>query len=108
MDEEYLAAVLDVVADIPAGRVMTYGGIAEVVREHLGRGGPRQVGAAMALAGGAVPWWRVVAASGAPPMRLRRDALARLRAEGCPVSGTDETARVRLRAAVWWPAPDLG
>jgi alkylated DNA nucleotide flippase Atl1 len=50
--EEYAAAVLDVVRRIPAGRAMTYGLIAEIVGERLGRGGPRQVGSVLAGSGG--------------------------------------------------------
>ncbi len=103
MDDDYLEAVLDVVAAIPAGRVMTYGGIAEVVRERLGRGGPRMVGQVMARAGGGVPWWRVVNAAGSPPARHRGTALAHLRAEGAPLTTGDDEARVVLRTAVWWP-----
>ncbi|HEY0772933.1 MAG TPA: MGMT family protein, partial [Nocardioidaceae bacterium] len=38
--EEYVERVLAVVEQIPPGRVMSYGAIAEV----LGVGGPRQVG----------------------------------------------------------------
>jgi alkylated DNA nucleotide flippase Atl1 len=49
--EEYAAAVLDVVRRIPSGRAMTYGLIAEIVGETLGRGGPRQVGSVMAGSG---------------------------------------------------------
>ena len=58
--EEYVERVLAVVEQIPAGRVMSYGSIAEVV----GVGGPRQVGKVMSLEGGGVPWWRVVHADG--------------------------------------------
>lgn len=110
MDEEYLEAVLDVVATIPAGRAMTYGTVADVVHDLLGRGGPRQVGRVMARAGGDVPWWRVVNASGDPPARLREEAVRRLRAEGCPLTD-DERAeqprpRVVLRRALWWPDDD--
>lgn len=101
VDEEYLEAVLDVVAAIPAGRVMTYGTIAEELRDALGRGGPRQVGTVLSRAGSGVPWWRVVNASGLPPAFKRSDALAVLRSEGCSLS-TDGT-RVRLRDALWWP-----
>ncbi|WP_225754030.1 MGMT family protein [Actinotalea sp. Marseille-Q4924] len=101
MDEEYLEAVLDLVAAIPAGRVMTYGTIAEEVGGVLRRGGPRQVGAVLSRAGSGVPWWRVVNASGLPPAFKRADALAVLRSEGCPLSADD--ARVRLRDALWWP-----
>ncbi|WP_369371646.1 MGMT family protein [Promicromonospora sp. Populi] len=49
--EEYAAAVLDIVRRIPSGRAMTYGLIAEIVGEQLGRGGPRQVGSVLAGSG---------------------------------------------------------
>lgn len=108
MDEEYLEAVLDVVAEIPPGRAMTYGTIAEVVGDALGRGGPRQVGHVLARAGSGVPWWRVVNAAGLPPAFKRAEAIRMLRDEGCPLveprDGADDAgARVRLREALWWP-----
>ncbi len=106
MDVEYVEAVLDVADRVPPGRATTYGLIAEVLRERLGRGGPRMVGQAMARAGGAVPWWRVVNASGEPPAAYRGDAVRRLRAEGCPLTGPGDDARVLLRTAVWWPGAD--
>jgi len=93
--------VLDLVERIPAGRAMTYGLVAEVLAERLGRGGPRQVGHVLAGSGGAVPWWRVVNASGAPPTAYAHEALDRLRAEGAPLSA--DGTRVALRRAVWWP-----
>ncbi len=110
MDGDYLEAVLDLVERIPPGRVMTYGTIAEVLHDELGRGGPRQVGQVLSRAGSGVPWWRVVNASGLPPAFKRAEALAVLRAEGCPVSD-DERAeapepRVVLRRALWWPDED--
>lgn len=112
MDEDYLEAVLDVVVLIPRGRVMTYGTIAEVVGDQLGRGGPRQVGQVLARAGSDVPWWRVVNAAGRPPRALRSRALAALRSEGCPLSDDGEAddvdARVVLRRAVWWPGDPEG
>ena len=101
IDDAYLGEVLEVVGTIPPGRVMTYGAIAEVVGDRLGRGGPRQVGHVMARAGGGVPWWRVVNAAGAPPEHLAREALTRLAAEGCPL--TPDGARVRVRVAAWYP-----
>jgi alkylated DNA nucleotide flippase Atl1 len=109
MDDDYLEAVLDLVDAIPPGRVMTYGTIAEVVHEQLGRGGPRQVGTVLSRAGSGVPWWRVVNASGLPPAFKRTEALAVLRSEGCPLSddgaADDVEARVVLRRALWWPTP---
>lgn len=107
MDEEYLAAVLDVVLEVPPGRATTYGTVAAALHADLGRGGPRQVGAVLALAGSAVPWWRVVDASGRPPARHRTTAVARLRADGCPLTGEPGAERVHLRAALWVPdAPE--
>lgn len=97
MDEHYLDAVLETVAAIPTGRVMTYGDIAVVVGRELERGGPRQVGLVLRRAGSGVPWWRVINAAGLPPAHKRAQALALLRAEGCPMS--DDGDRVRLRVA---------
>lgn len=107
MDDAYLEAVLDVVAAIPPGRVMTYGTIAEVVADRFeatgerARGGPRQVGQVMARAGADVPWWRVVNASGEPPARHRQRALAELRAEAAPLVA--DGTRVAVRRAIWFP-----
>ncbi len=110
MDDDYAESVLEVVRTIPAGRVMTYGLIAEVVLDRQAaaglpaRGGPRQVGQVLAHGGAEVPWWRVVDVSGRPPARLRVEALARLRVEGVGTgSGGD---RVVVRAAIWWPDAD--
>ena len=86
-------AVLDVVARIPAGKVMTYGDVAE----YLGQGSPRTVGAVMAKHGHEVAWQRVVQASGRPAEPLVEKALALLRDEGCPVRGE----RVVLAEARW-------
>ena len=110
MDEEYLETVLDVVGLVPPGRVMTYGTVAEVVADVLAagggrpRGGPRQVGRVLSLAGSGVPWWRVVTAGGRPPEAHAGRALARLRAESTPL--TADGQRVAVRPALWWPDPD--
>lgn len=101
--DDYLEAVLDLVAQVPPGHVVTYGSVAEVLRERLGVGGPRQVGSVLARAGGDAPWWRVVNAAGRPPLPYRREAIERLRAEGCPLAGDGADARVVLRRALWWP-----
>jgi alkylated DNA nucleotide flippase Atl1 len=94
-DSDFVELVLDVVEEIPPGRVMTYGDIAEL----LGRGGPRQVGAAMSQHGAAVPWWRVIRADGRPARGLEDAALRRLIAEDCPV----RNGRVQLSTARWTP-----
>ncbi|MFE7760252.1 MGMT family protein [Streptomyces sp. NPDC057438] len=99
---EYAERVLEVADLIPPGRVMTYGDVAE----WLGEGGPRQVGRAMALYGGAVAWWRVVRSDGVllPGHELR--ALDRYRVEGTPLREASRTAeghvpRVDMRRARW-------
>ena len=61
--DEYVEAVLSLVERIPAGRVTTYGAIADAV----GSRGPRSVGRVMSTYGGSVPWWRVVRADGSLP-----------------------------------------
>lgn len=78
---DYADRVLTAAERIPPGRVMTYGDIAGL----LGSGGPRQVGRAMALYGGAVPWWRVVRADGRPLPGHESRALEHYRAEGTPL-----------------------
>lgn len=79
--DDYAARVLDVVDSIPAGSVMSYGDVAEL----LGEGGPRQVGRVMALWGGGVAWWRVVHADGSLLAGHEQAALARYAAENTPL-----------------------
>jgi alkylated DNA nucleotide flippase Atl1 len=89
----FARAVLDVVARIPPGKVMTYGDVAD----YLGQGSPRTVGTVMAKHGHEVAWQRVVQASGRPAEPHLERALALLRAEGCPLRGE----RVILSQARW-------
>ena len=90
----YAERVLAVVAQIPRGRVLTYGD----VREWLGESSPRAVGVVLARHGHEVAWWRVVLADGTPAPVGRGEALERLRAEGVPLRGD---ARVDLDRARW-------
>lgn len=87
--------VLDLVATVPAGSVVTYGDVAEL----LGEGGPRQVGSVLAQYGSGVPWHRVLRADGTPPPALADRALPLLRAEGVPMRG--DGRRVDLARARW-------
>src|SRR3978361_1384861 len=87
--------VLDVVARIPAGKVMTYGDVAASV----GRGSGRTVGAVMSRHGHEVPWHRVVLSTGHPNPAGPVEALTRLRADDTPLLPGGE--RVDLRAARW-------
>ena len=87
--------VLDLVDQIPPGRVMAYSDVAEAI----GGGGPRHVGNALARFGSGVPWWRVLRADGTCAEVHADDQLARLRAEATPLVGR----RVDLSRARWSP-----
>lgn len=96
--------VWQVVNAIPAGRVATYGQIAQLAGVP-GPTGPRQVGYALAAlaAGGSVPWQRVINAAGfisarhSPGGSQQRDLLA---AEGVVF---DLAGRVDLHVHRWQP-----
>lgn len=75
--------VLACVEAIPAGRVMTYGDVAE----YVGSRSARMVGRVLALDGGSVPWHRVVRADGVLVPHLADEQRARLLAEGVRVVG---------------------
>jgi alkylated DNA nucleotide flippase Atl1 len=92
---EFAEAVLEVVATIPPGRVMTYGDVAAV----LGSRAARAVGNVMAWYGSDVPWWRVIRASGHAATGHEDRALEHFRAEGTPLVTTDDGYRVNLRLA---------
>jgi len=95
---DFAERVLEIVDLIPAGMVLTYGDIAEL----LGEGGPRQVGSVMSRYGSSVTWWRVIRASGEAPPDLQEEAVARWRAEGTPmVRGALAGRRVDMAMARW-------
>lgn len=104
MDEDYVEAVLSIVEQVPEGRATTYGLIAEVLHEALGRGGPRNVAAVMARYAGGVPWWRIVRADGSLPQVLADEARQEYLGEGTPLR---PSGVVDLEQAVWLP-PEPG
>ncbi|OHV30606.1 cysteine methyltransferase [Parafrankia colletiae] len=89
--------MLDTVARIPAGRVMTYGDVAE----YVGAGTARTVGTVLARFGDEddVPWHRVIRASGEPNPSAPAEALRRLQADGTPLGRSGD--RVDLARARW-------
>jgi alkylated DNA nucleotide flippase Atl1 len=89
--------VLDTVASIPPGRVLTYGDVAE----RVGSRGARAVGAALSRFGGGVPWWRVVRADGGLAPGHEREAAELLVAEGALVLPGPAGPRVDLTIARW-------
>lgn len=92
MTPEFVAEVLAVVAQIPPGRVTTYGSIAAA----LGQAGPRQVGQVLANSAESVPWWRVVRADGSLPEHLSAAALVHYQNEGIEFS-----SRAKLGDYFW-------
>jgi alkylated DNA nucleotide flippase Atl1 len=96
----YTRAVLDVVDRIPAGRVMSYGDVAEMV----GAGSGRSVGTVMSRYGNEVPWHRVLHADGSCAGRHADQQLALLREEDVPVV----RGRVDMTRARWDGRPVRG
>ena len=92
----FAEAVLDLVEQIPSGRVMAYGDVAAV----LGSGGAREVGTVMARFGSGVPWHRVVRSDGSPPDRSRGRGAAPAAPRGHAAARGHE---VDIAAARWWP-----
>jgi alkylated DNA nucleotide flippase Atl1 len=95
---DFAEAVLSIVDQIPPGRVLAYGDVAEMLEQ----GGPRQVGAVMSRYGSSVAWWRVIRASGEAAEGLRDEALAHWREEGTAlVRGALAGRRVDMSLARW-------
>lgn len=78
---DLIESVLDLVEQLPAGQVSSYGAIA--ARAGIG---PRQVARIMSTHGSAVPWWRVLRADGSIPQQLLAQARPLLEAEGIAVA----------------------
>lgn len=93
---DFVSRVLEVVESIPPGRVMAYSDIAAA----LGSRAARAVGSVMAHYGSDVAWWRVVRASGHPPIEHEARALQHYRAEATPLKWSrDGVYRVDLAVA---------
>ncbi len=92
----YAERVLDLVARIPEGLVMTYGDIAGVVG-----GSALSVGNVMSRYGSGVPWWRVIRAGGLLPPGHEVEAAKRLTADGAPFR--DPRIRIDLDRCRWTP-----
>lgn len=100
-DPKYRERVFSLVRRIPAGRVMTYGQIAELLGDHYTA---RTVGFVMHGAGDTVPWHRVINARGACSTRgivLPHDKQQRmLEAEGVEFN---EQGCCSLETHIWLP-----
>jgi alkylated DNA nucleotide flippase Atl1 len=95
MDMDLAHRMLDVVAQIPAGRVATYGDVAA----RAGSASPRLAGFVLSqLADEETPWHRVLRANGTPAAHLAAEQIRRLRAENVEVvDGRVDLKRFRWR-----------
>ncbi len=94
MDMDLAQRMLDVVAQIPAGRVATYGDVAA----RAGSASPRLAGFVLSqLADEDTPWHRVVRANGTPAPHLAAEQIRRLQAEDVEVID----GRVNLKTFRW-------
>jgi len=78
MDEETIERVREIVAAIPAGRVLSYGDVAA----RAGLPSARIVGRIMSEDSSDLPWHRVLRANGTVAPHIAREQLERLRADG--------------------------
>ncbi len=85
-------SVRAVIADIPAGEVMTYG---EVALEAGYPGRARAVGHLLATSDGTLPWWRVVSSVGRLVPGHEHEHARRLRSEGVALRPAGGVAMAR-------------
>jgi methylated-DNA-protein-cysteine methyltransferase related protein len=94
--------VYDLVKQIPRGRVLTYGGLAKLLKL---RGGARSAGRAMSAgpSGQGIPWHRVIGADGRILVREPHASLQKklLASEGVEIV----ESRVNLKRHLWIPHP---
>ena len=90
---DFARRILACVESVPAGRVMTYGDVAE----YAGTRSARVVGRVLAMDGGTVPWHRVVRFDGSLAPHLLDEQRQRLLSEGVRFTGS----RVDLAAFRW-------
>ena len=83
MAGEIAQAILACVEQIPHGRVMSYGDVAEFV----GARSARTVGRVLAEDGGTVPWHRVMRSDGSLAPHIRDEQRQRLLSEGVRFRG---------------------
>ena len=97
--QEYVEEVLALVERIPAGRVMSYGAVADALADDYARNPRPQVVTIHAPHGGGDPWHRVVTSAGRLPPGHEQEARQLLLSEGAPLKGD----HVDMARASWLP-----
>jgi alkylated DNA nucleotide flippase Atl1 len=92
-DDALAVRILACIESIPAGKVMSYGDVAD----YVGARSARLVGRVLAMDGASVPWHRVLRADGSLARHLYTEQRQRLLAEGVRFDGD----RVRLADHRW-------
>ncbi len=103
MDKQFAERVYALVAQIPEGRVMTYGQIAALCGNARAA---RIVGGIAHFGPPDLPWQRVVNKKGGLAAGYyggRRGHKAALEAEGVKVSGSEDNLMVNVEELIWWP-----
>jgi methylated-DNA-protein-cysteine methyltransferase-like protein len=103
VDSTFAQRIEAVVAQIPIGRVMTYGQLAALCGNARAA---RVVGGIAHFGDPDLPWQRVVNKSGGLAAGYpggRQAHAAHLRAEGVAVSEEEGDYRVDVHALLWWP-----
>jgi methylated-DNA-protein-cysteine methyltransferase-like protein len=95
-----LDEVWSVVRSIPVGRVASYSAVGRALQRPVSG---RTVGRFMARCPGDVPWWRVVAQTGALPVGKRDPRLEREQREILVEEGVPLTQGVVAPEAFWEP-----
>ena len=96
MMTETARRVAELVEAIPPGLVMTYGEVARAVGTSA-----LTVGRILNKHGHALPWWRVVDATGRPYKGAIERAKTHLAEEGTPMAASGSDLRVDLKRASW-------
>ncbi|WP_189638401.1 MGMT family protein [Glutamicibacter arilaitensis] len=93
---DYSRAVHQLAALVPAGAVLSYKDVAEL----LGSGGARQAGKAMASAPAGTPWWRIIRSNGSLTEALAETAQRHWDEEGLAAPGR----HVNINKSRWNPS----
>lgn len=98
MDEATHERIRDAVAGVPAGKVASYGDIAEIA----GATNPRFVGTVLKEDGFDLPWHRILRTDGSVAAHKQQEQLDRLRAEGVLAS----ESKIDMRTYRWDPSTE--
>lgn len=93
--------ILSIVRSIPAGRVTTYGAIADQVQGTSAR----SVGRTLREDGHQAPWWRVVNAAGRPAPGVEHVARERYAEERTPLTTHENGTYSIDLVKAYWPDP---